>query len=70
VTAAVATAPVSTTPNARPFRRNRGVAIGELLERAHEETQAHGVAECPVCSGDLRAQSHGVRCADCGTRLF
>ncbi len=53
-----------------PLTGPRGVTLGQLLARAHEDVRVRGVADCPVCGSALR--SHGVeaRCDDCGSRLF
>jgi hypothetical protein len=44
--------------------------LGQLLARAHEDVQAHGVADCPICGGTLAAWGADARCDDCGARLF
>ena len=53
----------------RPCALPGGVTLGELLTRAHEDVQAYGSADCPVCGGTLAAASVGARCDDCGSRL-
>ncbi len=47
----------------------RGITLGHLLARAHEDTHVHGVADCPVCGGHLAARALDARCDDCGAHL-
>jgi tRNA(Ile2) C34 agmatinyltransferase TiaS len=54
----------------RPCAGPEGVTLGQLLARAHEAVQAGGVADCPFCSGTIRAHGAlGGRCDDCGSGL-
>jgi hypothetical protein len=46
-----------------------GVTLAQLLTRAHEDVQAHGKADCPVCGGTLLSHGVDAECADCSSRL-
>ena len=51
------------------LRLTTGVSLGQLLARAHEDAQAHGKADCPVCAGTLLSNGADARCTSCGSRL-
>ena len=53
----------------RPCAGPRGVTLGQLLARAHEDVHAGRAADCPVCGGALVAHGVHARCEDCGSRL-
>jgi tRNA(Ile2) C34 agmatinyltransferase TiaS len=46
-----------------------GLTLGQLLTRAHEDAQAHGKADCPVCGGTLLSNGRDAECTSCGSRL-
>ena len=46
-----------------------GLTLGQLLTRAHEDVQANGKADCPVCGGTLRSNGADAQCTSCGSRL-
>ncbi len=57
-------------PRARvPWAGRRGITVAQLLARAHEDVQARGVADCPVCGGALRPAGGDAECSTCGSRL-
>jgi hypothetical protein len=41
--------------------------LGQELERAWEGLLAAGVADCPMCSGEMRRDGEDGTCASCGT---
>ena len=45
------------------------LTFGQILTRAHEDAQASGAADCPVCGGTLAANLVDAACDDCGSRL-
>ena len=53
----------------RPCARPRGLTLGQILTRAHEDVHARGAADCPVCRGTLVSHMGEARCGDCGSRL-
>ena len=53
----------------RPCALPGGITLGQLLTRAHEDVQARGAAECPVCGGALALNRSVGRCQDCGSQL-
>ena len=60
---------MSATLCEEPRQVRSEVSLGQLLTRAREEVHAHGVADCPVCGGDLAPREFEARCDDCGSRL-
>ena len=52
-----------------PLQLRADLTLGELLTRAHEDVQDYGVAECPVCGGNLHAHGTDAECTSCGSRL-
>lgn len=46
-----------------------GLTLGQLLARAHEDAQATGKADCPVCGGTLLSNGVDAQCTSCGSRL-
>ena len=46
-----------------------GVTLGQLLARAHEDVQANGKADCPVCGNTLLSNGVDAECTSCGSRL-
>jgi hypothetical protein len=47
----------------------RGITLEERLESALRSVQADGVAECPVCRAQMRAEDGAARCSGCGSTL-
>ena len=47
----------------------RGITLAQLLSSAHEELTDRGVADCPVCSGEMESTLLAAECRDCGSRL-
>jgi hypothetical protein len=45
------------------------VSLEAHLERVWEDLLAAGAAECPLCSGALRADEEHVACESCGSTL-
>ena len=60
---------MSATLFAEPVELRSGVTLEQVLARAQEDVHLHGVAECPVCSGDLMPHDVDAHCDDCGSRL-
>ena len=52
-----------------PAQLRVGLSLDQLLTRAHEDVQAYGSADCPVCGGTLVAAAADAHCDDCGSRL-
>ena len=46
-----------------------GLTLGQLLARAHEDVQANGKADCPVCAGTLLSNGTDAECTSCGSRF-
>jgi DNA-directed RNA polymerase subunit RPC12/RpoP len=46
-----------------------GLTLGQLLTRAHEDVQANGKADCPVCGDTLLSNGVDAECTSCGSRL-
>jgi hypothetical protein len=53
----------------RPCGRVSGITIGRVLTRAHEDAQARGAADCPVCGAVMERAGIQAACANCGSRL-
>ena len=53
----------------RPCAIARGITLGQLLTRAHEDVHAHGTADCPACGGVMERAGVQATCASCGSRL-
>jgi hypothetical protein len=47
----------------------RGITLEERLECVLRSVQADGVAECPVCRAQMRAEDGAARCSGCGSTL-
>ncbi len=46
-----------------------GLALGEKLSGAWEGLLAAGLAECPVCGGEMEFVAGAGQCAHCGSVL-
>jgi hypothetical protein len=47
----------------------RGMTLEERLDGALRSAQADGMAECPVCRAQMRAERGVARCTGCGSTL-
>ena len=53
----------------RPWALRSEATLAQLLTRAHEDAEARGSADCPVCGGVmLRVGAHAA-CNSCDSRL-
>jgi len=68
-TAAICEPAVAVRRDRRPCAGPRGITLGQLLTRAHEDVHARGTAACPICGGSLQVDGVDARCADCSSRL-
>jgi hypothetical protein len=54
----------------RPLPANgSGITLDELLAGTLRSARADGVAECPVCRGQMHAEDGAARCSGCGSTL-
>ena len=60
---------MSATLLAEPVELRSRLTLGQVLARAQEDVHLHGLAECPVCGGDLTQHDVEAHCDDCGSRL-
>jgi hypothetical protein len=60
---------MSATLCEEPVQLRSELSLEELLGRAYEDVQVHGVADCPVCGGVIDACDVDAICASCGSRL-
>jgi tRNA(Ile2) C34 agmatinyltransferase TiaS len=71
MTTALLEAPLSAFGEARRLRRADGseMTLEELLERTVRSVRTEGVAECPVCRGQMHSDDGASRCSGCGSTL-